>query len=76
MTELQDSTLFDAVQHSWVPVESYSESGIMSVSFEMDLDQYAIERSHFTFLDLLSNIGGLESIFISVMGLIVSTWNW
>ena len=76
MTELQDSTLFDATQKNWVPVEYYSESGIMSVSFEMDLDQYAIERSQFTVLDLLSNIGGLESIFISVMGLIVSIWNW
>ena len=48
----------------------------MSLTFEMDLDLHAVERSQFTVLDLLSDIGGLESMFMSLMGSIVAIWNW
>ena len=38
----------------------------MTITFEMDLDQRLIERSMFTILDFLADIGGLASIVASM----------
>ena len=48
---------------------------VMSIAIEMDLDQKVIERSNFTILDLLSDIGGLESIIFSLLSFIVGLWS-
>ena len=42
----------------------------------MDLDLRIIERNLFSMLDLLSDIGGLEAMFVSVAAVIVTIWNW
>ena len=47
----------------------------MTITFEMDLDQRLIERSMFTVLDLLSDIGGLASIVASMGVSIVNYFN-
>ena len=48
----------------------------MSVAIEMDLDLRNIERSLVGILDLLSDIGGLEAKFASIVAILVSIWNW
>ena len=41
----------------------------------MNLDQIVIERSGYTLLDLLSDVGGLQGILISGISLILSIFN-
>ena len=41
----------------------------------MNLDQIVIERSGYTLLDLLSDVGGLQGILISGISLILSISN-
>ena len=48
---------------------------VMSITIEMDLDQKLIERNNFTILDLLSDVGGLESIIFSLLSFTVGLWN-
>ena len=41
----------------------------------MDLNQKVIQRQGYTTLDLISDIGGLQGILISVFAIIVGIWN-
>ena len=47
----------------------------MSITIEMDTGLMTYERTVYTLFDLLSDIGGLSGILISLFFLIVSTWN-
>lgn len=41
----------------------------------MSLDQTLIERTGYTVLDILSDVGGLQGIFVSVIFLFLSVLN-
>ena len=41
----------------------------------MSLDQILIERTGYTVLDILSDVGGLQGIFVSVIMLFLSVLN-
>ena len=51
-----------------MPVRSYEkeENTIMNLNIEMNLDKIAIERHGYTFLDMLSDCGGVQSILVSM----------
>ena len=42
----------------------------------MDLDQVLIERSGYTVLDILSDVGGLQGILISGISFLLSIFNY
>ena len=42
----------------------------------MNLDLVVIQRSGYTILDILSDVGGLQGILISIISLFLSTWNY
>ena len=44
---------------------------MLVLSFEMSTDETQIKREHETLLDALGQVGGLESILLSVFGFIV-----
>ena len=48
----------------------------MSVGIDMSLDQTVIERSNYTILDVLSDVGGLESVVASTIALVLSILNY
>ena len=48
----------------------------MSLSFETSLDQTVIQRVGYTLLDLLSDIGGIQSILVSGIAILLSIWNY
>ena len=58
ITSLADSSLFKIVRQPTRPEERFSYM-LMVISFEMDLNQYTVERSRYNILDLLSNVGGI-----------------
>ena len=48
----------------------------MDITLELNLDLLKIYRNSYTILDMLSDIGGINSIFITTFGLIASIWNY
>ena len=48
----------------------------MNISAEMSLDKIEIERSAYTFLDLLSDVGGINAILISIFAGFLSIINY
>ena len=54
----------------------YEESvNIVSVEFEMSMDQVSVQRNIYTSLDLLSDIGGIQGILFSLFAIIVALFN-
>ena len=48
----------------------------ISVTIEMDLSLIAYERTLYTFFELLSDVGGLSGILVTIFTVIVSIWNF
>ena len=58
LTELDDSTIFKL---EMLPVKTYEKDydAWMDFTIEMNLDQQVIARTGYTYLDFVSDIGGL-----------------
>ena len=61
ITELENSNLFKLVRMPARPFEFFEED-VMGVGIELDLDLRRIERSNYTILDVLADVGGLSSV--------------
>ena len=48
----------------------------MNINVEMSLDKVDIERENYSFLDVLSDAGGIQSIFITTFSVIISLLNY
>ena len=48
----------------------------MDIIIEYNLDQIVIARDGFKLLDLLSDVGGMQSILISIVGYILAIVNY
>lgn len=48
----------------------------MNFSIEMNLDLKLISRSGYTSLDLISDIGGIQGILLSVFGVVLGVLNY
>ena len=74
-TELDNSEVFNLKIQSKRPLETWPEL-VMSISIEMDLDLIEVQRNLYTILDLLSDIGGFTSIFLSGLSFLIALWNF
>lgn len=61
ITELENSNLFRLERMPARPFEFFEED-VMGVGIELDLDLRRIERSNYTILDVLADVGGLSSV--------------
>ena len=66
--------LFRINKQEVLPYEKFDNTWV-SVSIEMDLDVMQYERQVYTVLDMLSDVGGLTGILMTVLGTFVATWN-
>ena len=48
----------------------------MALAFEINLDLLFVNRDGYTFIDVLSDIGGMEAIFISGITIFLSIWSY
>ena len=48
----------------------------MEITMEMNLDLAKVSRSGYTFIDVLSDIGGIQSILISTITILISIFNY
>ena len=74
VTELQDSSVFRLIQTDNTP--SFDRTLVEGVLFRLNLDVTLIERNGYTLLDVLSDVGGLQSILISGASLLLSILNY
>ena len=49
---------------------------LFSFSFELNFDQTVVERSIYTWLQLLSDVGGLISIIMGGISYTLALWNY
>ena len=69
------TTLFRVEKYDTIPYEKFDDTWV-SVTVNRDLDITAYERKVYTFVDALSDIGGLKAILFSVLAVLSSTWNY
>ena len=60
LTELKDSSVFTVRQADLMPY-GFDDEVIQGIQIMMDLDLLVIQRSGYTVLDILSDVGGLQS---------------
>ena len=48
----------------------------MDITFERDLSLLVISRDGYTVLDWISDIGGIQSILMGAVAIIVGYWNY
>lgn len=48
----------------------------MEITVEMNRDLHFIERKSYTLIDLLSDVGGVQAIFVSFVGAWIALWNY
>ena len=58
-----------------IPYEKFDNTWT-AISIEMELDLVVIERSRYTFLDLLSDVGGLSGMVASIFAVFMTFWNY
>ena len=75
LTELQDSTVFRLTEGNSVPF--YTDKNlIQGIVIEMNAELTIVERTGYTILDVLSDVGGLQGILISGISLLLSILNY
>lgn len=75
ITELEDSSVFTIES---MPARSYEKDRFvqMDISIEMNLNQTTLARTGYTVLDVLSDVGGIQSIIMSAIGLVLGILNY
>ena len=48
----------------------------MDIQLEMNLDKVIMARTRYTFLDVLSDVGGINGLFISFFAIFVGIMNY
>ena len=75
VTELDDSSIFTLNRE---PDRSYEKdyNAQFDLTIEMDFDIIQFKRQGYHIFDFISDIGGIQSILISVFASLVSIWNY
>ena len=64
------------IKHKETMPYEFNDNVWLSITFEMSLDLITYEREVYTFLMLLSDIGGLAGALITLMSLFMTLWNF
>ena len=73
LTELQDNNLYRLIRRESKPL--FTPGYLQGVTLQMNFDLTQVQRTGYTVLDLLSDIGGLQGILSSGITVILSIWN-
>ena len=75
LTEIEDDTVFALEQ---LPTKSYEKDYDvqLDITIEMNLDQLVIARDGYTFLDFVSDIGGMQGMLISGCAFVLTIYNY
>ncbi len=67
--------LFEVNRMTSLPYE-FVDNVWLSITVEMGFDITTYEREVYTSLELLSDIGGLSGMLMTVFGFLIMTWNF
>ena len=75
VTEFQNEKVFIMTEF---PHHSYEKdyNAKMDVTLGMNLDVIEIRRQHYEIVQLLSDVGGMQGILVSVFAFLISIWNY
>ena len=71
LTEDETSIVFDVKSVGWRAYEHNPET-LMVITIEASLDQQHIERSYYTLLDVLADVGGLDGTLALFGNIVIS----
>ena len=74
MTALEDYSIFKLDNLPNLPYEK-DKFVQMDVTIEMNLDLGLIYRSGYNILDVLSDIGGMQSMIVTAFSVLLGIWN-
>ena len=74
-TKQERQDLFRVNRKETMPYE-FSDNVWLSITFEMSLDLIEYEREVYTFLMMLSDIGGLAGALVTLLSLFMALWNF
>ena len=74
LTELEDSSIFKFEKLPPQIINNRQEV-MQMVSFEMNMDMDSVVRLSYTFIDMMSDIGGIQSIIFTTFALFLSVLN-
>ena len=75
LTLIEDDTIFKLVKMTNLPYEK-DRNVQMSVTIEMSLELLVVARTGYTFLDVLSDVGGIQSLLMTTTTLWIGVWNY
>ena len=75
MTKQEYEDLFKLTRKEVLPYEKLDNVWI-SVTIEMDLNLMTYERTLYTMFDLLSDVGGLSGILVTIFSVLITCWNY
>ena len=75
MTLYRDESIFKFEQIPQIPAEANNYIQ-MEISFEMNLDVLTIQRTYYSLLDVLADIGGLMSITLEIFAICLVIINY
>ena len=75
MTKQEYEDLFKLTRKEVLPYEKFDNTWI-SVTIEMDLNLMTYERTLYTMFDLLSDVGGLSGILVTIFSVLITCWNY
>ena len=72
---MADDTIFKVDE---LAARSYEKDYVaqLDITFEVNVNQLVIARDGYTFLDFLSDIGGMQAMLFSGFGYLVAFWNY
>ena len=75
LTEIEDNSIF---QIEPLPIRSYEKDYCvqMDITIEMNMDKQTMTRSVYNAFDVLSDVGGIQGIIMSGIGLFIGIWNY
>ena len=75
LTLLQDDSIFEIeLKRSRTYEKGYDVQ--MDITVEMNLNLKTVDRTRYTFLDLLSDVGGIQGLLLTFGGLILGILNY
>lgn len=72
---LRNEELFRIEKGTYRPYETIPEI-VMKLTFEHHLDRFVTQRSNYTFLGVLSDVGGLSAVIYSVFATLLAILNY
>lgn len=75
LTELKDSSVFQLKKSETIIYDKQAWDFEKGVEIQMDFDLNMIERSSYTALDVLSDVGGIQSMLYSLISLVLGLFN-